>query len=187
MSWGPWGVFLIAILDSAGIPIPAGVDAMLIILGAMNPRSALLASALAVLGSTIGCQILFFIGQQGGRIYLDKKASSGKARKFRDWFQQYGLWTVFFPTLIPIPLPTKVFVLSAGALGVSPWRFMLVVLAARIPRYLGLAYCGYAYGQPALLFMKQNSKALTIFGLVLFGAFVTFTLLREKLRKERVP
>lgn len=160
ISWGPIGLLIMAVLDSAGIPLPTGVDAMLVILSSLNPAAAALYAGLSILGSLIGCQILFMIGRQGGKMYLDKKTEYGKAKKFRDWFQKYGLWTVFVPTLLPIPLPTKVFVLSAGALGVPTLRFALVILVARTIRYFGLAYCGAIYGRTAFDYIKASGKPL---------------------------
>lgn len=173
ISWGPIGLLIMAILDSAGIPLPTGVDSMLVILSSLNPAAAALYAGLSIFGSLIGCQILFMIGRQGGKIYLDRKTEQGRAKKFRDWFQTYGLWTVFLPALLPIPLPTKVFVLSAGALGVPALRFALVIIVARTIRYFGLAYCGAIYGRTAFDYLKASGKPL---GLA-FGVILVFTLL----------
>jgi membrane protein DedA with SNARE-associated domain len=168
ISWGPLGLFLMAILDSAGIPLPAGVDAMLVILSSLNPASTKMYALLSIAGSLIGCQTLFLIGHQGGKLYLDKRTQEGKARQFREWFQKYGLWTVFVPALLPVPLPTKIFVLSAGALGVPALRFALVILVARTIRYFGLAYCGAIYGRTAFDYIKASGKPLGLaLGLIL--------------------
>ncbi|MCC6394040.1 MAG: VTT domain-containing protein, partial [Bryobacterales bacterium] len=134
-SWGPFGLFVLAILDSAGIPLPAAVDALVVATAAVNPASAYLDAAMAVFGSAIGSMVLFYIGRKGGEAYLDRITASRPTHRFREWFQTYGLITVFIPALLPIPMPLKVFVLSAGALGVKPLHYLLVILAARIPRY----------------------------------------------------
>lgn len=173
ISWGPIGLLIMAVLDSAGIPLPTGVDAMLVILSSLNPAAAALYAGLSIFGSLIGCQILFMIGRQGGKMVLDKKTKHGRAKKFRDWFQKYGLWTVFFPAMLPIPLPTKIFVLSAGALGVPAFRFALVIYVARTIRYFGLAYCGAVYGRTAFDYIKASGKPL---GLTV-GVILVLTLL----------
>jgi membrane protein DedA with SNARE-associated domain len=180
ISWGPLGVFFLAIIDSAGVPIPVGVDALLVILSAVSRESALLSAILAVVGSTLGCMVLFFIGRQGGRLYLDKKTATGKAHQFREWFQQYGLWTVFFPALLPVPLPTKICVLSAGALGVSPFRFALVILIARILRYAGLAYGGTVFGKTILDSLKTYSQPLGLIVVLLFLGILVVTWLKSR-------
>jgi membrane protein YqaA with SNARE-associated domain len=126
--------------------LPAGVDALVITLAAVNPALAITAAVFATAGSALGCLVLFYIARKGGERYLNAQTQGDKARRLRAWFQRYGLATVFVSALSPIPFPTKVFVLSAGALGVRPILFLLVVLAARIPRYFGLAYLGSQLG-----------------------------------------
>jgi membrane protein YqaA with SNARE-associated domain len=148
-TWGPWGIFLLAALDSAGIPLPAAVDALLLVIATTDRADAYLAAALASIGSVIGSMILFFIARKGGKAYLDRHTMSGKGALFREWFLHYGLLTVFVPALSPVPTPMKLFVICAGAMGISPWSFFFTVLAARIPRYFGLAYLGSKLGEGA--------------------------------------
>ena len=54
-------------------------------------------------------------------------------------------------------MPVKLFVISAGALGVRPLPFCLTVLFARVPRYAALAYLGAHLGQDgAGVYLKAN-------------------------------
>ncbi|MCC6342107.1 MAG: VTT domain-containing protein [Bryobacterales bacterium] len=169
-SWGPLGLLVLAILDSAGIPLPAAVDALVVATAALNPPSAYLDAAMAVLGSAIGSMVLFYIGRKGGQAYLDRVAAGGRAHRFREWFQTYGLITVFIPALLPIPMPLKVFVLCAGALGVKPLHYLLVVLAARIPRYFGLAYLGSQLGEHTMGWLKAHVWHLFVLAAALAAA-----------------
>ena len=163
IAWGLPGLFLLALVDSTGVPLPVGVDALVIALAALRPATAYIAAALATLGSAAGCMVLFYIARKGGQRYLDARTQTGKARILRAWFQRYGLLTVFVPALLPIPpLPTKVFVLSAGALGVRPGIFLLVVLAARIPRYFGLAYLGSKLGAQSMTWLRGHAWQLAV-------------------------
>jgi membrane protein YqaA with SNARE-associated domain len=148
---------VVALLDSAGVPLPTGVDALLITLCAVKPAAAPLAVALATTGSAAGCLFLFYLARRGGKNYLDKRTQTGKARRLREWFQQYGLITVFISVLSPIPLPTKVFVLSAGALGANPLWFLVSVVAGRIPRYIGLAWLGSQLGAHSTGWIKAHA------------------------------
>jgi membrane protein DedA with SNARE-associated domain len=178
--WGPWGILLLAILDSAGIPLVGGVDALLVLTGARNPRLAYLAAALAVAGSLAGSLFLFYLARKGGEAYLDRKLHTGRARKFRAWFERYGEVTLFIPTLVPVPLPVKVFVLSAGALGMNPWRFALVILAARIPRYFGLAFLGTQLGDKPLYYLKHHGLQLIGISVALFLLLLLLVKLKER-------
>jgi membrane protein YqaA with SNARE-associated domain len=168
-SWGLFGLFFLAILDSAGAPLPVAVDALIVAPAAVNPASAYLGALVAVVGSAIGCLFLFSVARKGGKAYLDRVTASGRPAKFRAWFQTYGLITIFIPALVPIPLPLKVFVLSAGALGVKPLTFLSVVMAARIPRYFGLAWLGSHMGSDTLPWLKAHALSLSVSAAVLAG------------------
>jgi membrane protein YqaA with SNARE-associated domain len=156
-AWGLPGLFLVALLDSAGVPLPTGVDALLIALCAVKPGTAPLAVLLATTGSAVGCLFLFYVARKGGKAYLERQTQTGKARRLREWFQQFGLITVFISVLSPVPLPTKVFVLSAGALGASPLWFLVSVVAGRIPRYIGLAWLGSQLGTRSADWLKAHA------------------------------
>ena len=78
------------------------------------PSRAYFTAFMALVGSLIGNVILFQGARQGRRLMSRRgRASRGK---FQEWFRRYGLLTVFVPAVVPIvPLPLKVFVISAGA------------------------------------------------------------------------
>ncbi len=166
-SWGAPGLFLLAVLDSAGIPLPAAVDALLVATAIINPSAAYVAALFAVVGSALGSLFLFYLARKGGQAYLNRVIATEGGSKFRVWFQTYGLITVFIPALLPIPLPLKVFVISAGVMGVSPIKYMAVVMAARIPRYFGLAMLGAQYGADTMPWIKSHVWHLLLFALCL--------------------
>jgi membrane protein DedA with SNARE-associated domain len=169
VNWGPSGLFLGALLDGAGLPIPGGVDALVVFLATRLPQDAVWLSVVAVIGSVIGNFFLFLIARRGGKAFLEKRSSSKNAKRFRRWFDRYGLSTVFVAALVPLPvMPLKIFVLSSGALGSHPLRFLLAFLAARIPRYFGLALLGRAMGANAMEYLKQHVWHLLGFAVALF-------------------
>ena len=184
-SWGPAGLLVLAMLDSAGVPLPAAVDALLVTTAVMDPGTAFLGALAAILGSVAGSLFLFYLARKGGQAYLNRVTATGRAATFREWFQVYGLITVFIPALLPIPLPLKVFVICAGALGVSPVRYVAVVLAARIPRYLGLAWLGAHFGPETMPFIKSHVPHLLLSALLLalILGLVVRQLSRESLRR----
>jgi membrane protein YqaA with SNARE-associated domain len=160
LQFGPVGVFLLAILESSGLPIPAILDVSLTLLAWKSPERAYLAATLAVAGSLIGNIGLFSAARFGGSRWV--KAPKPQApHRFRHWFQRYGLITVFVPAVLPIPLPLKVFVISAGVLRTSLVRFMAVVAVARTIRYFGLAWLGVRLGEDAPGFLKRNVWTFT--------------------------
>lgn len=168
ISWGPAGVFLLAVLDSAGLPLPGGVDALLVAVAVLRPESAYWSAALAIAGSIIGALILFYVARRGGQKYLERHATTGRALRMRQWYREYGLLTVFVPALVPIPLPLKVFVICAGALDIGLLPFTLIIAAARIPRYLALAYLGASLGSGAMDYLRGHVWALLALAVLLF-------------------
>lgn len=144
-----------------------GVDALLVVLAAVKPSQAYVNAAVAVLGSLIGGTALFLIARKGGEEYLERYTTRGRGARLRAWFMEYGMITVFIPALVPIPLPLKIFILSAGALEVPPPRFVLVFAAARIPRYVILAWLGTKLGAETWPYLRAHVWQLTLASVVL--------------------
>ena len=172
-SWGPAGILLLSILDSTGVPVAGVFDALLILIAVKTPGVAWLCAGLAVLGSTVGSTMLFWAARKGGGSYMDKAAPAGRTAKFREWFRRYGLVTVFVPALLPIPMPLKLFVISAGVTGTALSEFTGVVLLARILRYFGEAWLGIRLGLDSTAFLKAHvwhfAGASVMLCAVLFG------------------
>jgi membrane protein DedA with SNARE-associated domain len=186
LAYGPAGIFVLAIIDSVGIPLPAAIDAMLIGVGAASahaPSRAYLAAALAVIGSLIGNSILFQGVRHGRRLFTAQEPPPGKRKKFQAWFHRYGMLTVFIPAVTPVvPLPLKVFVISAGALRTPFSRFLLVLFVARVIRYFGEAYLAVRLGEDAEGFLTRNGWTLA--GVALGLAFALFFLIRAADRRK---
>jgi len=157
------------VADSTGVPMVGGVDAVIVLLAVVSRSQAYLAASAAIAGSLVGSLILFMIARKGGEEYHRHHTSSAKGSKLRAWFHEYGLLTVFVPAFVPIiPLPLKIFIISAGALEESPVMFSLVLLAARIPRYLFLAWLGTRLGGDTLPYLRQHLWELVLLASALF-------------------
>jgi membrane protein YqaA with SNARE-associated domain len=159
VSYGVWGVLLLAFLDSAGIPVLAGMDAIIIVLAVKAPERAYLGAALAVLGSVVGNFVLFSAARKGrGWVRKEEEAvTPGEPGRFERWFREYGLITIFVPAIVPvIPLPLKVFVISAGLMRTSLLRFLSVIVVARVVRYFLEAYLGIKLGQESMPWLKAH-------------------------------
>jgi len=164
LAFGPFGILVVALLDSLVLPLPAGVDVLVLtaaVESGNNPQRAYFAAFMAVLGSTAGNIALFLAARHGTAWLIKDVTPSPRAQKFHDWFHRYGLLTVFVPCFTPvIPFPLKVFVVSAGALRTRLSKFILVVLAARILRYFGEAWLGLNLGPHAEAFLRRNAWSL---------------------------
>ena len=184
ISYGPWGVLLLSVLDSMGIPIPAAIDFLLLGVGASSvhaPQRAYFSALLAVLGSTLG-NIMLFMGARHGRTLLTK--GNPVPGRFQRWFHRYGLLSVFVPAVTPVvPLPLKVFVVSAGAFHTPFSRFLAVILLARTIRYFGEAWLGIQLGEDAKGFLIHNGWTICGVALAITLALVFVIRLNDRRRQ----
>jgi membrane protein DedA with SNARE-associated domain len=168
-SLGGLGVMILAIGDSSFLSIPEGNDALIVILstGGSWGHMAYYVS-MTIVGSIIGCLLLYSVGRKGGSPMLRKRFSQRNIERAERLFEKYGLLTVLIPSILPPPMPFKIFVLSAGVFRVKPWKFFTAVLIGRTIRYSMWGILAVLYGNSVKLFMQQN---LNIIGIFLFGAF----------------
>jgi membrane protein DedA with SNARE-associated domain len=178
VAFGPLGILVLALVDSA-VPVAGVFDVLIAVFAAERPEIGWWCAVCAVIGSTAGNYVLFVTARKGGRRYLDQKTqaegeSPSRARKFRAWFEQYGLITVFIPALLPFPMPLKLFVISAGALGTRTRAFLSVVILARTLRYFGDAWLGVNLGKDSAAFVSAHkwhfAEAAVGLFLVLYAA-----------------
>ena len=181
---GPFGVFLLAFIDGIGVPIPGGVDFLLVILSARNPDQAFVLAAVTVIGSLFGGMALFYAARKGGDAYLAKYTMEGRGRTLRRWFLEYGLVTVFIPALLVIPMPLKISEVCAGALGVRTMPFLLTLMFARIIRYFGLAYLGQQMGEEgAMPWINGHAWHMGVFAIALFAVLYLLIVIAHRRHK----
>ena len=129
VAYGPWGIFLIGLIDSIGVPLPAAMDALIILIAVKAPQRAYLAASMGVLGSIAGNVALFEMARFGVRRFVREARKDGR---LHEWFHRYGLVAVFIPATVPIlPLPLKFFVVSAGVLRMPRAKFIMVIVVSR--------------------------------------------------------
>jgi membrane protein YqaA with SNARE-associated domain len=177
ITFGPWGALLLGFIDSLGIPVPAGMDVLLVTVAVKAPHLAYFTALMAVLGTAGGSLTLFLAVRHGRRLLLKGEPPPGKRQRFERWFSRYGMLTVFIPAVTPVlPLPLKVFVVSAAALKTPFSKFLIVILLARVIRYFGEAYLGIHLGLGAQSYLKHNAWTLT--GIAIGLALAMVLLLR---------
>jgi uncharacterized membrane protein YdjX (TVP38/TMEM64 family) len=142
-----------------------------------------LAASMGVLGSAIGNVVLFMAARTGARRFVKDVPQPGDKRRFREWFNRYGLLTIFIPCMLPIPLPLKVFVISAATFGTPLRTFVLVILLGRSIRYFGEAYLGVVLGEGSGPFLRAHAWHLAGGAVALFGVLYVVLMLTERRRR----
>lgn len=184
LAYGVFGLFAIALLDSAMIPMPGGPDAVMILLSAARPSWMLFYAATATLGSVIGCLILYYISAKAGRRALSRFSASKQAR-VKDLIDRYDVLAVLVASLLPPPFPFKLFVVSAGVFRLNVWRFAIAVIAGRAFRYLLEGYFAAHYGDHARELLARYYPAIGIgLAVVIILGFVIRGMLKNRAHKS---
>lgn len=180
VGFGALGLFAVALFDSALVPLPGGPDAVLLLLAAAYPRWMLFYVAMATLGSTIGCVILYYIARRGGRAALDRFAPE-KRERVRRWVDRYDVLSVLVASVLPPPFPLKLFIVTAGVFRLPIWRFAAAIAAGRAFRYTLVAYLAVRYGEQAKELLARYYPAVGLgFALLLIVGFVTRQVMKKK-------
>jgi membrane protein DedA with SNARE-associated domain len=170
MSLGGLGVLLLAMADSSFFSVPEANDVLIIILSAGASWGQMIYFvSMTVVGSVIGCMLLYSLGRKGGNPILRRKFSQQNVERAEKLFRRYGILTVIISSILPPPTPFKVFVLSAGVFRLNPWPFFAAVVVGRTIRYSLWGILAVLYGESVKLWVQQNFNAA---GVMLFVGFV---------------
>ena len=180
VSFGPFGLFTIAFLDSVMIPMPGGVDAVLLLLAASRPPWMLIYVAAATIGSTLGCVVLYRISQRAGKRAL-ARFSASKQKRVKDLIDRYDVMSVLVASLLPPPFPFKLFVVSSGVFRLNIVRFTIAIAAGRTFRYLLEGYLAAHYGDHAKEILARYYPAI---GITLAVLVIVFFIARALLRQS---
>ena len=183
VALGPFGLFAVALLDSAFVPLPSSADALMIALTLVHPRLMIFYALVATAGSAIGCVILYYISRRAGTRALNK-FSPAKQKKVKDWIDRYDVLSVLVASLMPPPFPFKLFVVSAGVFRFSLARFTAAVIAGRVFRFLLEGYFAMRYGAQAMQMLKKYYPWI---GLGLAVLVIIFFVTRNLLKAKREP
>jgi membrane protein DedA with SNARE-associated domain len=169
MSFGGLGVLLLAMGDSSFISIPEANDVLIILLSAGASWGQMIYFvSMTIIGSVIGCMLLYSLGRKGGSPILRRKFSQRNVERAERLFKRYGILTVIISSILPPPTPFKIFVLSAGVFRLNPWPFFTAVVVGRTVRYSMWGILAVLYGESVKIYVQQNIKPI---GMMLFIGF----------------
>ncbi|HVF22784.1 MAG TPA: VTT domain-containing protein [Pyrinomonadaceae bacterium] len=182
ITFGAFGLFAVALLDSTFVPLPSSVDALMLLLSTTYPSWMLLYAFMATTGSALGCLILYLISRRAGARALNR-FSEAKQRRVKHLIERYDIMAVLVATLLPPPFPFKLFVVTAGVFRFSLLRFMLAIVGGRAFRFLLEGYFAVRYGAQA---KEILAKYYPWIGLGLVAVIVGVVLLRQKLKRPEI-
>ncbi|HEV7905767.1 MAG TPA: VTT domain-containing protein [Pyrinomonadaceae bacterium] len=184
IAYGPFGLFGIALLDSALIPLPGGPDAVLILLATARPAWVPIYVVAATLGSVIGCVIFYYISRRAGRSAL-KRFSPHRQARVKELIDRYDVLSVLISSILPPPFPFKLFIATAGVFRFSVVRFALAVAAGRAFRYTLVGYLAAHYGEHARELLAQYYPYIGLgLAVLIVAVFVVRNMLKKRSKGE---
>ena len=173
---GAPGLFLVAFLDSSFLSLPELADLLVIWMVTRHKSQLVLYVAAATVGSLGGCLVMYYIGRKGGEALMRRRFKGASVDRAMASFRRYGIMAVLVPALMPPPMPFKVFVLLAGAAGITTPQFSIAVGVGRGLRYLALGLLAVRYGDVAFTYLEEHGVAVSLaaVGVMLagFGAYL---------------
>ncbi len=111
---GAPGLALVAFFDSSFLSLPEVADALLVLAVVHNPVLWPYYAAATTVGSIAGCYALFAVARKGGDAFLRRRMKGHHIDRALRLFQRFGLLAIIVPSILPPPMPFKVFVLLSG-------------------------------------------------------------------------
>ena len=134
-EYGYLGIFLISILANATILLPApGIAFIFAMGGVFNPW---IVGLVAGTGAAIGELSGYMAGFSGQPVAEKTKIY----QRIQNWMQRYGMLTIFVLAAIPNPF-FDLAGMSAGALKMPLYKFLMACLPGKIIKMLIFAYAG---------------------------------------------
>ena len=175
----------LAMCDSSFVSLPEVNDVLLMTFTINDPGGMVKYTLLTILGSVIGCALLYSVGRKGGETFLRRSFADEKLARIQRWYQRHGVLAVIVPSLLPPPTPFKIFVLSAGTFGISWPKFLTAVVIGRGIRYFSEGILALLYGPAAIQFVQDNYGKIG-FGLALLivASAAIFFVTRRRIRNS---
>jgi membrane protein YqaA with SNARE-associated domain len=181
---GGLGLIPLGLLDNSVIPLPGSMDVLTIVLAAHNQTWWPYYAAMAVIGSLIGGYLTYRLARKGGKEALEKRFPQKRLKKVYSIFERWGFGAVAIPALLPPPVPTTAFLLTAGALQYPVKKYLAALFLGRMARYALLAYLGARYGAHIIKFFAQQLRPAVLITLVIV-AIATIVILYFVLGKKQ--
>lgn len=177
---GALGLFAIAFIDSALIPLPGVTDAVFMMLAAENPERLPLYMLAGIAGSTGGCVLLYYISRKAGSRALDK-FSPAKRNRVEKWLERYDVMSVLVAAILPPPFPFKLFVIMSGVFRLNVVHFAIAVAIGRTFRFGLEAWLAIRYGDQAKAILELYYPYI---GLGVAAIIIVFFVVKNLLRRR---
>ncbi|MGE0404681.1 MAG: YqaA family protein [Candidatus Korobacteraceae bacterium] len=184
MRLGAPGLVVLGILQ-AFVPIPGGLDVLLVLFSGHNRDLWWYYATLALTGDMTGAYLNYRVARKGGKEAIEKRLPRETTRRAFSKFEKFGGSTLLLGAWMPPPMPWIPFLAAAGAMKYPIRKFLAVLLVGRGSRYFALAWVSQQYG--GWIVGSFREKLLhTVLVLLLVAAAVGITLyVRYSRRRQK--
>lgn len=158
-QYGYFAVFVLLLLENAGIPVPGETTLLYASFLAFKGEGLRLQGIIptAILAAVTGDSIGFWLGRKGGpRVARLLRLTPERLAYVQRFFEQYGSWTVFFARFIA---GLRIICGPAAGLSGMPWaRFFVFNASGAVVWVCTIASVGYFFGaswEALLSFVKR--------------------------------
>ncbi|MEO6922584.1 MAG: VTT domain-containing protein [Bryocella sp.] len=171
--FGIWGLAGLAIMDAALLPIPGGLDGVLVLYVSANHHLFLLYVFVGSAAAALGSLVPFYVGRAGGELFLLKRINRQRYEKLRDRFEKQEFLAILIPSLGPPPTPLKLFQFAAGVFEMKPLNFMLATFIGKFTQFfvwsLLLIWFGPKFARTMSIMVHRHlGMMMTAIGFLLF-------------------
>lgn len=165
-AFGAAGIFCVSFLDSSVMSFPVATDLLIIQLSVKYPVRMPFYSLMATLGSLGGCGLLYYLAKKGGEAMF-RRSAGHRAARIREWVDHNAFLSIAVPSVLPPPMPFKVFVIAAGVFQMRLRTFMLALIVGRGFRYFAEGILAVKYGEDAARLLREHRLEFLLALLVL--------------------
>lgn len=183
IAYGPLGLFGLAFLDSALIPLPLGPDAAMMLLTAHRPELMPVYALAATAGSVAGCLLLYYISRRAGRRAL-ARFSPAKQERVKALIDRYDVMALVVVSILPPPFPLKLFVISSGVFRMNALRFALAIAVGRAARFFLEGFLVKSYGEQIQELIMRYFQRIGLVGIILVLLVAAFFIARTLWRRR---
>lgn len=162
-DYGYFGIFLLILLENVFPPIPSEV--ILTVGGFMTTTTPMTIPGVVLAstaGSVIGAVVLYGVGLMMDVERLEKvidkygnwlRVKKEDIHRADDWYDRFGIWTVFFGRLIPVV--RSLISIPAGMSNMKFWLFITFTTIGTLLWNTILVFAGEAVGENREQIMRQ--------------------------------
>lgn len=151
IAYGVLGIVITSVMEPLFLPFP--LELIYIPVTLLNPKFAMFYTLILILSSTLGVVLGYFVGEKAGHKILSKLIPQKTLDKIQEKYNS-NVYTTMISAMF-IPIPYDVYVLSAGALRINFFKFVLATVIATSIRYLPQGLLMWLFGDKLLWIIRD--------------------------------